>query len=315
MAITTDILQGYFREYRSIPTPQKRILIDLLLNSESGLERQRILLISALSYDSLNPVADGRENILRCSEISVALFKCVFKQLPSEVNREAFLISVLSALPTESKQRLSQRQYITKTGEQLTKIISPFAIAYHLFLTMVFFDASELSAAHFSYYSTLLLDIQNLKNQLRYESAAASPLWPKLHNAVTHLEQFKLNFLKTHYGLTIQMLSNACKTVCLKIEMTAVQEDSTILANVENKAERLQAEILLELNKHAYGLESTFGLLKLNEAKPRALSDKMPKIPSPASSAGPFSFWHFVFDSASARANHEMSVYTHHFAP
>src|SRR3990167_5718393 len=170
MAITADILYAYFREYRSSPMPKKKVLIDLLLGSKSGLEEQKKLLISALSYDSLNPVADGRENILRCSEVSVALFKCVFRQLPQEVSRETFLSAVLSALPEESKQRLSQRHYTTKREEQLTKTIAPFAIAYHLFLTMVFFDTSELSAADFSRYSTLLMEIQTLKSQLRHDS-------------------------------------------------------------------------------------------------------------------------------------------------
>jgi hypothetical protein len=316
MAIPANVLQAYFHEYRFSPMAKKKFLVDILMGFEPGLERQRELLVSALSYDSLNPVADGKENILRCSEISVALFKRVFKYLPQEMDREAFLISVLSHLPEESKQRLSQRQYTTKTGEQLTKTIVPFSIAYHLFLTMVFFDTSELSAADFSRYSALLMEIQAFKSQLRYDNTDTNFLESKLHNAITHLEQFKLGFLKEQYGLTIEMLSNACQSLYLKPEALAIKKDGNVLASVETSAERLQSEVLLELNKRAYGLDNTFGKLKLNEAKPRALSDKMPKVPAlPASSEGALSFWHFAFDGGSARGNHKTSVYTHHFAP
>lgn len=317
MAITADSLQGYFREYRSSPMLKKKFLIDILLGFESRLERQRELLISALSYDSLNPVADGRENILRCSEISVALFKRVFKYLPQEVDRETFLVSVLSHLPEESKQRLSQRQYTTKTGEQLTKIIAPFSIAYHLFLTMVFFDTSELSAADFSRYSALLMEIQTLKSELRHDNTNIHSLESKLHNAITHLEQFKLDFLKEQYGLTIEMLSNACQSLYLKPEALGIKKDGGIFASAETSAERLQSEVLSELNKRAYGLDNTFGKLKLNEAKPRALSDekKLKASSSYTSLEGPLSFWNFAFDSASARANREMGPYTRYFAP
>lgn len=316
MAITADILQGYFREYRSSPTPKKKILIDMVLGLQPGLEKQRKLLIRALSYDSLNPVADGRENILRSSEISVPLFKYVFKQLSPEVNRETFLISILSALPTESKQRLSQRQYTTKTGEQLTKTIAPFAIAYYLFLTMVFFDPSELSGENFLNYSALLMEIQSLKGQLRQDKADTSPLRVKLHNAITQLESFKLDFLKEQYGLTIAMLSNACQSLYLQPEDLELKKDSGVLTNIETSAERLQSEILLELNKQAYGLESNFGKLKRNEAKPCALSDKMPKVrSSPPSSERWFSFWPFSFDSCSAKVHHDGEMYSRLFAP
>jgi hypothetical protein len=292
MAISANILEAYFREYRISPMAKKKNLIDLLLGFEPKVEKQKELLIKALNYDILNPVADGRENFLRSSEISVALFKRVFKNLSPDVNREEFLISVLFGLLEEAKKTLSQRQYTTKTGENLTKTITPFSIAYHLFLTMVFFDVSALCGFDFSRYSALLMEIQTLKNQLRRDSPDTTSLWFKLHNAITHLEQFKLNFLHEQYGLTIEMLCNACQTLYPKFKALVIKEDGN-LASAETGAERLQLQILLELNKQAYGLSNTFGQLKFREAKPQAYSDEEFNVPlySGSASEGMLSFW------------------------
>lgn len=320
MAISTNILQEYFREYRTSPAAKKRFLIDILLAFEPNVEKQKKILIRALNYDILNPATNDRENILRCSEISVTLFKRVFKHLPQDVNREEFLVSILSNLPEEAKKRLTQRQYPTKTGENITKTIEPFAIAYHLFLTMVFFDVSVLCGFEFSRYSDLLVEIQTLKSQLRQDSPDTTSLWFKLHNAITRLEQFKLNFLQEQYGLTIQMLSNACKTLYLKPETFVIKENRSAHDGIEGNGEHLQFQILLELNKHAYGLSNTFGNLRLNEAKPRAYSDKAPSYPGSASaSERMLSFWReqvSAFDHSFSfiRSNSEKGSYDH-FAP
>lgn len=318
MAISADILQEYFREYRTSPTAKKNFLIDMLLAFEPKVEKQKELLVKALNYDILDPGADSRENILRTSEISVALFKRIFKYLPQNISREEFLISIFSSLLEEAKKRLIQRQYPTKTGENLTKTIAPFAIAYHLFLTMVFFDVSALCGFKFSRYSALLMEIQTLKGQLSQDSPDTTSLWFKLHNAITHLEQFKLNFLQEQYGLTIQMLSNACKTLYPKSEIFIIKENRNADDGIESNGEHLQFQILLELNKHAYGLGNTFGSLRLNEAKPRAYSDKS----LPYSSSAPermLSFWReqvSAFDHSFSfiRPDSEKGSY-YHFAP
>jgi hypothetical protein len=318
MAISADILHGYFSRYRINSVANKKILIDLLLGFEPKLEKQKELLSRALNYDILNPAADGMENILRSSEISVALFKRVFRYLPPQVNREEFLISILSSLLEEAKKRLIQRQYSIKTDDSLTKTIAPFAIAYYLFLTMVFFDVSALCDFEFSRYSALLMEIQTLKGQLRQDSPDITYLWFKLHNAITHLEQFKLNFLQQQYGLTIQMLSNACKILYPESEIFIIQENRSANGEIESYGENLQFQILLELNKQAYGLSNTFGSLRLNEAKPRALSDKASPY-SGSTSEKMLSFWQekdldFDYSFSFAGLNSEMESY-YRFAP
>jgi hypothetical protein len=317
MAISANSLQEYFREYRTSPTAKKNFLIDMLLAFEPKVEKQKELLVKALNYDILDPGADSRENILRTSEISVALFKRIFKYLPQDISREEFLISIFSSLLEEAKKRLIQRQYPTKTGEKVTKTIAPFAIAYYVFLTMVFFDVSTLCGFEFSRYSALLVEIQTLKGQLRQDSPDTTSLWFKLHNAITRLEQFKLNFLQEQYGLTIQMLSNACKTLYPKSEAFAIKENRSDHGEIESYGEHLQFQILLELNKHAYGLSNTFGSLRLNEAKPRALSDKAPPY-SGSASERMLSFWRekvpaFDHSFRFTRPNSEMGSY-YHFA-
>lgn len=314
MAIPADILQGYFRDYRSSPAVKKKIVIDIVLFFATTPKKQGELLVRAVNYDILNPVADGEENFLRSSEISVSLFKKIFKQLPQNIDREKFLISVLSNLSEEAKNRLTQRQYTAKTGENLRKTIAPFAIAYHLFLTMVFFDVSALLAADFSRYTALLVEIQTLKGQLRHDNTNTTPSWSKLHNAITHLEEFKLNFLKAEYGLTIEILSDACQSLYSRPVALFIKKDNGDVASAESRAERLQFDVLLELNKHAYGLNNTFGSLRFSEAKPRAHSDNAPPY-STSAPEGVLSFWGVrASGSGYSRANDEMNAY-YHFAP
>ncbi|MCD6044983.1 MAG: hypothetical protein K0R48_146 [Gammaproteobacteria bacterium] len=316
MAIPADILQWYFYEYRSRPTLKKKTVMDIVLFFATTPKKQEELLTRALDYDILNPVADGRENILRSSEISVSLFKYIFKSLPRDIHREEFLSAIFSNLSEESKERITQRLYIFKTGENVTKIIAPFTLAYHLFLTMVFFDVSALSIHDFSRYSALLMEIQRLKNHLRYDNIDITSLGPKLHNAVTELEKFKLNFLEMQYGLTIEILSRACQNLYLEPEALVIRKEDDLLS-LETGAEHLQLQILLELNKRAYGLNNTFGQLRFNEAKPRAHSDKAPKAP-PHSVSLPeraLSFWRERVSSFNLAENNEGRTAYYHFAP
>lgn len=321
MAIPADILQGYFREYRSGPALKKKTVIDIALFFATTPQKQGELLTRALNYDILNPVADGRENVLRSSEISVALFKYIFKWLPRDINRENFLISILSNLSEEAKKTVSQRLSTAKTDESIIRKIMPFAIAYHLFLTMVFFDVSALWETDFSRYSALLMEIQTLKHKLRQDNTEPTHLWFKLHNTITHLEQFKLTFLQEQYGLTIEMLCNACQILYPRSEALVIKEDDNLLAAGETGAERLQLQILLELKKRAYGLDNTFGQLKFNEPKPRADTDEAPKAPpcSGSASEGKLSFWRekssaFDHNVSVTRGYDETRVY-YHFAP
>lgn len=300
MSLPAETLRQFFYEYRHSSTEQKKEILDYLVQFDTTLEAQQRILRCALDYDILHPIADGKENVLRSSEISVVLFKRVWKYLPKDLDKSEFLSDILVNISLEARRILSERRCVAKTGEEYTKIITPFAIAYHVFLTLVFFDVSALSKEEFSRYSELLLMSQVLKADLRRAALNDTSIACKLHNTLTELEQIKLNFLKNHYDFSIEGLSKACQNVAISPPSLAIKEQEALMVSVQNNAERLQYQLMLELNKLAYGQMNSFGQLRFADPKPQAYSEeefldedffieKKPEIPVASSSKS--SFW------------------------
>ena len=300
MSLPANTLRQFFYEYRHSSTEQKEEILDYLIRFDTTVEAQQRLLRYALDYDILHPIADGKENVLRSSEISVVLFKRVVKHLSEDINKNEFLSDIFLNISLEARRILSERRCVAKTGEEYTKIITPFAIAYHVFLTLVFFDISALSNEDFSRYSELLLMSQVLKADLRRSSLNNTTIACKLHNTLTALEQIKLNFLKNHYDLSIEGLTQACQSLAINPQPLTLKEQETLMVSVQNDVERLQYQIILELNKLAYGQANIFGQLRFAASKPLAYSEeefleedlfieKKPEIPIASSSKS--SFW------------------------
>lgn len=295
MSIPAQTLRQFFYDYRHSSAEQKEDVIHYLVRFDTTPEAQQRILRYALDYDILHPVADGKENALRSSEISVVLFKRIVENLPKDIDRSEFLSAIFVSVSLEARRILSEQVCVAKTGEEYIKIISPFAIAYHVFLTLVFFDVSALSQQDFSHYSELLLMGQVLKADLRRSSLNAATIACKLHNTITALEQIKLNFLKNHYGLSIESLTKACQSLAIKPEPLMIKDQEASTVSVQNEAERLQYQLMLELNKLAYGQMNSFGQLRFTVSKPIAYSDEeftVEKKPETSiASASKSSFW------------------------
>ncbi len=269
MASSSIEVLKLFEIYRRQKTiADKRAMIVSVLNDIPDLFARRNLLVKSLNYDILNPEADGENNILRRSEISIALLREIFKHLPVEINREKFLGDLLISLCIEAQKKLTQ-------GILGSNPSAPaYTLFYNLFVNMVFFHVGDLSEEEFERYGQLALKMQVMKNQMNYKILNTDPyLVLKFKNTLTLLEKFKLDFLWKHYGLKINMIAEACQRMFPRSNL--LNRDVTLIpmASSNSLADKLQMEVLLELNKLACGQNHQFGKLFFEEAKP------LPNVP------------------------------------